>query len=121
MINFDTAVGVTPPEQQGNKSDIPHHDYVSIEDLANELDNELIIVVKDIYGQKQTSKRGYPYTMVYCEYQIENTTNDLTYQAASFSPAGKLMVAHLQIGKKYKITTVLSDNGYDVWSSIEEL
>ncbi|MGJ0430882.1 hypothetical protein [Methylobacter sp.] len=91
------------------------------EELLADMNRDLTILVQQIWGETKVSQRGNRYSVVHCTYLPIGATESKTYQAAVFSPAGKLIVENLWEGEKYRIKTVLSDRGYYEWSSAEEL
>jgi hypothetical protein len=87
--------------------------------LAN---TTLQVEILDLTGEEATAKTGQRYLMCYCKYRHLNGNGaELTYQAAHFTKAGKLMMNCLEINGRYQITTEISDRGYDEWVSAEEL
>jgi hypothetical protein len=91
------------------------------EELLADMNQDLNILVQRIWGESKVSKNGNKYSVAYCTYMPLGGGTPLTYQAAVFSPAGKLIVRNMWEGHKYRVKTVLSDRGYDEWTNVEEI
>lgn len=91
-----------------------------IAQLKESMSNDLHISVIAMDATKAQSKTGHSYIMLKCQYKNLDNDVDGLYQAAHFSAAGELL-AWLEEGKRYKVTTTISERGYDEWVSVVEL
>lgn len=78
---------------------------------------EMNMTALDVWAEKVISSKGKEVTWGFCEYVVENTTTIQTYKKPLFTASGKILARDISPGKRYVITTKMSEYGNDEWIS----
>jgi hypothetical protein len=115
-MQMPTNKAVVPTAQSSMGFSTGENKRLGIDDSRLSLGpKEMTMTALDVWAEKVTSSKGNEVTWGFCEYVVQNTTTIQTYKKPLFTASGKILARDISPGKRYVITTKMSEYGNDEW------